>query len=399
MENMSKTTSPIQHADCIIIGAGIAGASLAASLAGHLRVTVLEAEPQAGYHSTGRSAALYAPIYGNAVIRALTRASRPFFDAPPSGMTEMAGAPLLRPRETLFLIGAGQEHLAEAFRAEPDVRAGTLTLSADETLARVPVLARERIAGALLDPGSADIEVDLLHQGFLRLARAQGARVCLGERLLGLERQGDDWLAHTTAGSHRAPIIVNAAGAWADTVAGLAGLAPLSLQPLRRTAALVDVPGGLDCSAWPAVVTIDESHYFKPEAGLLLISPADETPSPPCDAQPEEWDVAVAVDRFEALTGQPVRKVHHRWAGLRVFSPDRSPVVGYDPTAAGFFWCAGHGGYGIQTAPALARLAAAKVLGQALPPELEAVGIRAAELSPARFRSSTSPGTDVPSTD
>ena len=182
---MSKTTDTIQQADCIIIGAGIAGASLAASLAGHLKVTVLEAEPQAGYHSTGRSAALYAPIYGNAVIRALTRGSRPYFDAATAGPNS---APLLRPRQTLFLIGAGQQDLAEAFRAEPDIRAGTLCLSADETLAHVPVLARDRIAGALLDPGSADIDVDLLHQGFLRQARAQGARIALSERLLGLER-------------------------------------------------------------------------------------------------------------------------------------------------------------------------------------------------------------------
>lgn len=387
MENTSKIIGAVQHSDCIVIGAGIAGASLAASLAGHFKVTVLEAEPQAGYHSTGRSAALYAPIYGNAVIRALTRASRPFFDAPP---TSTMAASLLRPRDTLFLVGAGQEALVEAFRAEADIRAGTLSLSADETLARVPVLTRERIAGALVDPGSADIDVDLLHQGFLRQARAQGAKLALSERLLGLERQGSDWLAHTTTGSHRAPVVVNAAGAWADTVAQLAGLAPMPLQPMRRTAALVDVPGGLDCSAWPAVVTIDERLYFKPEAGLLLISPADETPSPPCDAQPEEWDVAVAVDRFEALTGRPVRKVHHRWAGLRVFSPDRSPVVGYDPAAAGFFWCAGHGGYGIQTAPALARLAAALVLGHGLPGDLEAMGISAAPLSPERFHRSTS---------
>ncbi len=383
MENMSKYTSAIRQTDCIVIGAGIAGASLAASLSGQLKVTLLEGEPQAGYHSTGRSAALYAPIYGNAVIRALTRASRPFFDAPPAGF---ASAPLLRQRETLFLVGTGQEPLAEAFRADADIRAGTLQLNAEETLARVPVLAREHIAGGLLDPSSADIDVDQLHQGFLRQARAQGAELCLGERLLGLERNGEGWLAHTTTGIHSAPIVVNAAGAWADSVAQLAGLAPMQLQPLRRTAALIDVPGGLDCSAWPAVITIDESHYFKPEAGMLLISPADETPSPPCDAQPEEWDVAVAVDRFETLTGQPVRKVHHRWAGLRVFSRDRSPVVGYDPEAAGFFWCAGHGGYGIQSAPALGRLAASQLLGQALPADLDALGISAAELSPARFR-------------
>jgi len=383
MENSSKTT---HHADCIVVGAGIAGASIAASLAGHLKVTMLEAEPQAGYHSTGRSAALYAPNYGNAVIRAFTRASRPFFDAPPTGMTGLSNAPLLRARETLFLVGAGQEALVEDFRAEPDVGASTTVLSVDETLARVPVLARDRIAGGVLDPTSADIDVDLLHQGFLRLARAQGAEIHLGQRLLGLERDGDQWLAHTDAGSYRAPLIVNAAGAWADAVAQLAGLAPMPLQPMRRTAAVIDVPGGLDCSAWPAVVTIDESHYFKPEAGLLLISPADETPSPPCDAQPEEWDVAVAVDRFETLTGQPVRRVHRRWAGLRVFSPDRSPVVGYDPSASGFFWCAGHGGYGIQTAPALGRFAAAQLLREALPDPLADLAPWAAQLSPQRFR-------------
>lgn len=380
---MRKDTNPTLHADCIVVGAGIAGASLAASLAGRLKVVLLEAETQAGYHSTGRSAALFAPIYGNAVIRALTRASRPFFDAPPAGL---AASPLLRPRETLFLVGTGQDALANAFLEEADVRAGTRALDIEETLARVPVLSRERIAGALLDPGSADIEVDLLHQGFLRQARAQGSEVRLDEQLLGLERQGNGhWLAHTAVGSYSAPVLVNAAGAWADAVAQIAGVAPLSLQPLRRTAALIDAPGGVDCRDWPAVVTIDESHYFKPDAGLLLISPADETPSPPCDAQPEEWDVALAVDRFEHLTGQPVRRVHHRWAGLRVFSPDRSPVVGYDASAPGFFWCAGHGGYGIQTAPALARLAAAELLGQALPADLQALGLSAASLSPQRF--------------
>lgn len=380
MENASKHGESF---DCILIGAGMAGASLAAALAGRLRVLLLEAEPQAGYHSTGRSAALYAPIYGNALIRALTRASRPFFDAPPAAMGD---TPLLCPRDTLFLVGAGQQDLADAFRAEPDVGGATQVLSVEQTLARVPVLARERIAGALLDSTSADIEVDLLHQGYLRLARSLGAQIRLGERLLALERVGEGWLARTAAGSYRAPRVVNAAGAWADAVAELAGIAPLPLQPLRRTAALIDVPGGLDCRQWPAVVAIDESHYFKPDAGLLLISPADETPSPPCDAQPEEWDVAVAVDRFEALTGQPVRRVQHRWAGLRVFSPDRSPVVGYDAAAPGFFWCAGQGGYGIQTAPALSQLAAALLMDVALPDGLQGLGISAADLSPLRFQ-------------
>lgn len=374
--------TPIRNVDCVVIGGGIAGASVAASLAPKMEVVILEAEPQAGYHATGRSAALYSALYGNAAIRALTRASRAFFDAPPGGFTAY---PLLRERDCLFLIGPGQQSLAETFRADPDVRSQTRLIDAGSALARVPILQRSQVAGALLDDSSADIDVDALLQGFLRSAKAAGAHLQPGTPLRGLEREGSNWLAHTDAGSLRTPLLVNAAGAWADAVAGLAGVAPVPLQPMRRTAALIDVPGGIDASAWPAVITIDESHYFKPDAGLLLISPADETPSPPCDAQPEELDVAIAVDRFETLTGQAVRQVRHRWAGLRVFSPDRTPVVGFDPSAPGFFWCAGQGGYGIQTAPALGRTAACLALGRSLPDDVAALGLRAEALAPRRF--------------
>ncbi|WP_235539279.1 FAD-binding oxidoreductase [Pelomonas sp. Root662] len=372
-----------KNVDCIVIGAGIAGVSVAAALAGEASVALLEAEAQAGYHSTGRSAALYSALYGNATIRALTRASLGYFRTPSQGMVKQA---LLRERHTLFLVGAGQEGLVEGFTADADVRERTSALSADEVLARVPLLQRERIAGALLDATSADIDVDLLHQGFLRQARAAGAQLHLGAGLQALEREGDGWLAHTATGSFRAGIVINAAGAWADDVAALAGLAPVPLQPLRRTAVLIDLPDGVDASQWPAVVAIDESQYFKPDAGLLLISAADETPSPPCDAQPEELDIAIAVDRFETLTGQSVRRVRHSWAGLRVFSPDRSPVVGFDVAAPGFFWCAGQGGYGIQTSPALGRAAAALTLARALPQDLADMGISAQDLSPQRFR-------------
>ncbi|MFO1338599.1 MAG: FAD-binding oxidoreductase [Burkholderiaceae bacterium] len=373
-----------QSADFIVIGAGIAGASAAAWLAQSARVAVLEAEPQAGYHATGRSAALYSAIYGNETIRALTRASQGFFHAPPPGM---AAVPLLRRRDTLFLVGPGQQAQAEHFLAAADIRERTRALGADEVLARVPVVQRERVAGAVLDEGSADIDVDALHQGFLRQARAAGAELRLASGLRALERDGAGWLAHTAdGGGWRAPVVVNAAGAWADGVAALAGVAPVPLQPLRRTAVLVDVPLGLDASAWPAVVAIDESQYFKPDAGLLLISAADETPSPPCDAQPEELDVAVAVARFETLTGRPVARVRHRWAGLRVFSPDRTPVVGFEPAVPGFFWCAGQGGYGIQTSPALGRAAATLALGRALPQDLADLGVDARQLSPRRFR-------------
>lgn len=380
---MGQETRTTQNVDCIVIGAGIAGASVAAALAGDASVAVLEVEPHAGYHSTGRSAALYSALYGNATVRALTRASLGYFRTPSQGMVKAA---LLRERHTLFLVGAGQLDLVAGFTADADVRERTTTLSVDEVLARVPLLQRERVAGALLDVSSADIDVDLLHQGFLRSARAAGAALHLGTGLQGLEREGSNWLAHTAVGSFRAGVVINAAGAWADDVAALAGVAPVPLRPLRRTAALIDLPDGVDASAWPAVIAIDESHYFKPDAGLLLISPADETPSPPCDAQPEELDVAIAVDRFETLTDRPVRRVRHRWAGLRVFSPDRSPVVGFEASAPGFFWCAGQGGYGIQTSPALGRAAAALALGRGLPQDLADMGITAQQLSPQRFR-------------
>lgn len=372
----------IRNVDCVVVGGGMAGASIAAALAPRMKVVVLEAEAQAGYHTTGRSAALYSALYGNAAIRALTRASRAFFDAPPPGF---AAHPLLRPRECFYLIGTGQEALGQALLDEPGAREQLYALDADAAVARVPILQRERIIGALVEAGSADIDVHGLHQGFLRQARNAGAELLLGTPLRGLEREGDGWLAQTGTGCLRTPLLVNAAGAWADGVAHLAGIPPVPLQPLRRTVALIDVPEGRDATDWPSVIAIDESQYFKPDAGQLLISPADATPSPPCDAQPEELDIAIAVDRFETLTGRPVRQIRHRWAGLRVFSPDRTPVVGFDPRAPGFFWCAGQGGYGIQTAPALARTAACLALGEPLPADVTALGLRAEELSPSRF--------------
>lgn len=386
MEKRIKPTSPAipRNVDCVVIGAGIAGASIAASLASEMEVVVLEAEAHAGYHTTGRSAALYSALYGNKAIRALTRASRTFFESPPDGFCDH---PLLRARGCLFLVGPGQEALSEAFLAEPDARRQLHVLDAAQTLARIPILQREQVVGALFEPDSSDIEVDSLHQGFLRRAKASGAQLQLGAPLRALARERSDWLVHTDAGTLRTPLLINAAGAWADEVAQMAGAAPVPLQALRRTAALIDVPSGADAADWPAVVTIDENHYFKPDAGLLLISPADETPSVPCDAQPEELDVAIAVDRFETLTGTRVPRVRHRWAGLRVFSPDRTPVVGFDPFVPGFFWCAGQGGYGIQTAPALGRVAAELAMGRPLPEDVAAQGLTAQDLAPSRFRS------------
>jgi D-arginine dehydrogenase len=361
----------------------MAGASAAASLSRRGRVALLEAEQHVGYHTTGRSAALYSAIYGNAMIRRLTRASRPFFHAPPAGF---AAEPLTRPRATLYFASTAQAGRLDQFRRDPDIAAATTLLDAQRAQALVPAFRPGYLAQAALETASADIDVHALHQGFLRQMRSLGGQLMLAAPVQQLRHGPQGWTVTAGNAELRAPVLVNAAGAWGDEIAALAGLAPVGLQPLRRTAVLVPPPPGMDCQAWPAAIDIDEEFYFKPDAGLLLLSPADENPSPPCDAQPEELDVATAVYRFEQATTVAVRRVMHQWAGLRVFAPDRSPVVGFDPAAEGFFWLVGQGGYGIQTAPALAELAGALAAGEAVPAWLQQQGVDANDLSPRRFR-------------
>jgi len=368
--------------DFIVIGGGMAGAAAAAHLSRRGRVALLERETQAGYHSTGRSAALFSTIYGNATVRALTRASQAFLFESPAWFTP---TPLVRPRSTLFFATPGQLAMLAAFRDDADIAADTRLLDVAEAGALVPVFKPGFLGGAMLEPGSADIDVDALHQGYLRQAKAAGAIVVLEAEVTRLERRGGRWEVDTRGARYDAPVVVNAAGAWADEVARLAGARPVGLRPLRRTAMLVDAPHGLACAGWPAAIAIDESFYFKPDAGRLLLSPADEEPSPPCDAQPEDLEVAIAVDRFENATGARVAKVWHRWAGLRVFSADRTPVVGFDPQVEGFFWLAGQGGYGIQSAEALGRLSAALACGDAVPADLLAAGVVAEHLARSRF--------------
>lgn len=341
--------------DIIVIGAGIAGASAADALAPSARVIVLEQEERAGVHSTGRSAALFSETYGNAVIRALSRASRAFLAGPPDGFSE---TPLIRPRGSLYVAAEDQLDRLRAL----EVATGTFErLSGAEARRRVPILRPEASAAGLYEPGAMDIDVDALHQGFLRRLRRRGGQLVTDAPVTALRREATGWIATTPRGDVSAPIVINAAGAWADRVAVLAGIAPLGLQPKRRTAALIDGPD-LDFSGWPLVIDADETVYFKPDAGRLLISPADETDTEPGDAQPDDLDVAVAADRVERMTTLRVSRVRHRWAGLRTFAPDRTPVCGFDPREAGFFWLAGQGGYGIQTSPALAALAARLVL-------------------------------------
>jgi len=372
-----------RKADVIVIGAGIAGASVAYELSTTHRVLLLEREPQPGLHSTGRSAAIFSEIYGNPVIRGLSRATRDFLFAPPQGFAE---APLVNPRGSLFVAPPEQLAALRAMRDDPDVAAGTEVIGPDEAVRRVPILRREQVAEALYAPGDTDIDVNALHQGFLRGFKARGGTLICDVHIGALDRKGSTWRAIAGDTTYEAAVVVNAAGAWADTVAERAGIKPLGIEPRRRTVVLLDPPAGVDIRDWPLTIDADETFYFKPDAGRILLTPADETPTPPCDAQPEEMDIALAIDRFENMTTMSVRRVVHKWAGLRSFAPDRTPVVGFDQDAPGFFWLAGQGGYGMQTSSAMARSAAALIRGEDLPLGIRAEGVTAAALSPARLK-------------
>lgn len=369
--------------DFLVVGAGIAGASIGFELARRGRVVLAERETQPGYHTTGRSAAQYAASYGNPLARRLTLASKPFFDAPPAGFAEH---PLLTPRGVLYVAGPEQEAALAGIRAAAvEGRARVEDLDGAGACARVPVLRATAVSRALYDPGSLDVDVHALHQGYLKGLRAAGGRLVCKAEAVAVGRDGGLWRIDTPAGRFAAPVLVNAAGAWGDEVARLAGVVPLGLKPRRRTVISFDPPAGVDPAGWPFVVSADETVYFKPDAGRILASPADETDSPPCDARPEELDIAVTVDRLERLTTLAPRRIVHSWAGLRTFAPDRSVVAGFDAGAAGFFWLVGQGGTGIQMAPALARAAAALACGEALPADIAGHGVGADDLSPARL--------------
>ena len=377
--------------DYAVIGGGIAGIAAAAELARWHSVLLLEREPHLAYHTTGRSAALYSETYGNRAIRALTSASRRFFENPPEGFT---GQPLLSPRACLYIARHDQRAHLEGDVAESQQDASPLELlDAAEAYRMVPLLHSGYVAAAALERGSADIDVHALHYGFQRLALARGVEIRRGAELLGLERRDTDWTLHLGSGaggsggtgSAGAGILINAAGAWADEIGQLAGAKPLGLTPLRRTMILIAGPEGGQSAGWPSVMDIGETFYFKPEGHRLLASPADETPSPPCDAQPEELDIALCVDRLERALDLPIARIERSWAGLRTFVPDRTPVVGFDPRVAGFFWLAGQGGYGIQTSPALTRVVAALARGERIPSELLDFGVDAGALDPVRL--------------
>jgi D-arginine dehydrogenase len=369
--------------DFIVVGAGIVGVSVAYELARSGRVCLVEAEDRPGHHATGRSAALYAPSYGGREIRALTRASRAFFDEPPDGFCQY---PLLLPRRCIYI--ARQDQRSQLERMVDTIRAsgGSVAwISKADAMECVPLLRESYVAAAAMDSEAMDIDVDALHQGFLRSARNAGTHLVTGNRVTNAQRRDGVWTVALSDTSVSAPVLINAAGAWADEIAASCGARTIGLQPFRRTAVLIDAPPGVDIRNWPAVIDVDEQFYLTPDAGKLLLSPADETPDRPRDAQPEDLDVAIAVDRVEAALDIEVRRVDHSWAGLRTFSPDRVPVVGFDPEVAGLFWCAGQGGYGIQSAPAMSRTAAALAKKESLPRDVVAQGLSANDLSPERF--------------
>ncbi len=344
-------------ADIIVIGAGIAGVSAAAELAAYGSVMLLEMESLPAYHATGRSAAFFAPAYGNQVVRGITAASEHFYRSPPAEFCEQQ---LIRPRDCLFIAREDQLASLQAMqRDNPLLQA----ISAATAYQQVPILAPHYLAAAMRDDRGGDLDVDAVLQAYLRLFRRRGGHLATRQRVRAMQWHQDCWRVQSDTGSFSAAVVVNAAGAWADGIAALAGLSGLGIVPMRRTVLLIDPPENVDISCWPLVLDVDEEFYFKPDAGQLLISPADESPSAPCDAQPEELDVAIAVDRFEKATGLDVGRVNHRWAGLRSFADDRTFVVGFDPRAEGFFWLAGQGGYGVQSAPGLAQLTMSLVTG------------------------------------
>ncbi len=374
--------------DIIVIGAGIAGASAAAELAADSGVILLEMEPQAGYHATGRSAAYFATSYGKRVIQDLTACCEDFLVNPPDGFTEVE---LLRPRDCFFF---GRDDQAASLREILESNPRLQSVDARTICERVPVMSPDYVAGGVWDPKGGDLDVDALLQAYLRQFRRRGGLYFTRHCVSRLEHSSGTWKVTAGGKTFEAPVIVNASGAWVERVAALAGFDSLGIQPLRRTGLTISPPDGVDARGWPEMFDADEEFYFKPDAGQIMISPADETPSEPCDAQPEELDVAMGVYRFEQATGLDIRRVNNSWAGLRTFAPDRVFVVGFDPRAEGFFWLAGQGGYGVGTAPAMANLTRYLITGTEPRGDFAAVKAYISEVAPDRLiTSETQAGT------
>lgn len=376
--------APMERVDFIVVGGGIAGASAAYELAAHGRVVLVEAEATCGYHTTGRSAALFTEAYERDVVRLLAMASRSFLESPPDGFTD---TPILSPLPILLIGREDQrrrveDEIAVTARLVPSVRG----VDGEQARALCPVLRPGYVAAALLEPDGRSIDVDALHQGFLRGLRKRDGVVNTGFRVSSLARTDRGWAVSDGVETVTARVVVNAAGAWSDQVAAMAGAGPVGLVPYRRTAFTFAAPPGMGTGDLPMVIDVDEDFYFKPEGPQFLASLAEETPMEPHDVRHEEIDVALAIERIEAATTLRIRHVRSAWAGLRTFAPDRLPVVGEDPALPGFFWLAGQGGFGIMTSPAMSRAVAGLAVHGRLPADLAAIGVTREAVSPGRLR-------------
>jgi D-arginine dehydrogenase len=368
--------------DFLIIGAGIAAASAGYWLAPHGRVVLLEREAHPGYHSTGRSAALFMEGYGPKQVRALTLASRAFLESPPAGFSE---TPLLSPRGALVVATPSQEEtLAREWEILRPVSKTMRLLDTAEALALAPCLRPEKVAGAIYEPDASDMDVHAIHQGYLRGIREAGGEIVCNAEATTLEHRDGLWHVEAGGRTWRAPVVVNAAGAWGDAVARRAGVAPLGLQPCRRSAFIFVPPEGVDVRAWPMMIGIDEDWYVKPDAGMLLGSPANADPVEPHDVVPEDLDIAIAIDRIQTMTTLSIRRPARTWAGLRSFVADGELVGGYAADAPGFFWIVAQGGYGIQTSAAMGESCAALLRGLPIPERIAAYGLTAENLGPGR---------------
>lgn len=368
--------------DIVVIGGGIAGVSAAAHLAPHASVTLVEMEQTLAFHTTGRSAATFVVNYGSKGSRPLARASRSFLERPPEGSTD---GPLVSPRDILWVADA--EHLPELENVAAEGRAlgvGAQILAPEDVTSLVPVMRPDHVAGGLYETPAFDIDVAALHQAFVRVARREGASIETKAPVTAISRKGPGWAVTAGASVNQCDVLVNAAGAWGDRIATLAGVPPVGLQPMRRTAFMV--PGREDYASWPIVIDAGHRFYFKPDGVQILCSLAEEEPSEPTDPRPRMEDVALAIDRINTATTLDIRTVNSEWVGLRTFAPDRELVIGEDPTAPGFFWLTGQGGTGILTSPAYGALLATLVLGGPLPGELTDAGVDPVVTSPARLR-------------
>lgn len=379
--------------DFLVVGAGVSGTAAASELASHGSVLLVEAEATPGYHATGRSAALFTPHQGTPLVQAINRASAAFFSHPPAGFTEH---PLLAPRGGLTIAEPGHEHLLDKLLALSAPGREVHPIPVEAALILAPILRADRIGAAVHEPGVADIDVAALHQGYLRTLKQRGGTLVCGQRITALDHQRGLWTARSPDAQFQARVLINAAGAWADHVAALAGVRPIGLVPKRRTAIIVDGLPGLDTQSMPTVDFTATDAYFKPDGSRIMASLGDQDPVEAQDIRPDEWEIALLADWLQRETRLTVQRITHSWAGLRSFVPDDSPVVGFDDGVPNFFWLAAQGGYGIMMAPALGRAAATLARHHDLPDELTTQGIEAAHLCRSR---EAKPATALPGQD